>query len=532
MTGSRTRIMVVGGGATGVGIVRDLALRGVETVLVEQKDLAHGASFRFHGLLHSGARYAVNDPAAARECAGENRLLGRVASTCVKKCGGLFLQLASDPDDYAEAWLAGCRQAGIEAAPVAVEDVLRENPYLTGGLKRAYRVEDGVIDGARLVWTHAFQAASRGAKVLTYTKLTAIRQAGGKVEGAETVNTLTGEKTFWECEMIINAAGAWAEEVAKLGGARLSITKNKGSLLVFNQPFTAKVLNRLRAPGDGDIIVPHHTVTILGTTSINIEDLDAAPPTAAEVDQLLAAGRELIPEIDSQRLLRVYAGIRPLYAGAVGGNDDGRDISREFVIIDHGREGLRGLVSLIGGKLTTYRLIAEKTVDYVCRELGIAKPCLTAQIPLVAPELLRGERGKVSKYVFRYGEKGPSVQAVIDAHPEKADVICECEDICGAEIEEISSWESTKNLDDLRRKTRVGMGTCQGLYCSFRSLGAAWRFLREKPEPPLQQLLNFLENRFRGQKYLLWESQIRECELTLGIYSAIFNIERAEESEV
>jgi glycerol-3-phosphate dehydrogenase len=104
--------------------------------------------------------------------------------------------------------------------------------------------------------------------------------------------------------------------------------------------------------------------------------------------------------------------------------------------------------------------------------------------------------------------------------------LCECEDVNFAEVEEVASWDSTNNLDDLRRKTRVGMGTCQGLYCSFRSLGAAWNNLKKKTEHPQTQLINFLENRFRGQKTLLWESQIKECELTLGVYSTIFNLER------
>lgn len=526
---NKTRILVVGGGSTGVGIIRDLALRGIDAVLVEQQDLANGASTRFHGLLHSGARYAVKDPSAAKECIDENMILRRIAATCIQESGGLFLQHRTDQDEYVEEWLTGCQQAGIPAKEIPIQDVLQENPYLSKEVKKAYSVPDGIIDGARLVWANVHQAIRHGAKVLTYTKVSAIHTENGRVTGAEVINTLTGERASWECEVIINAAGTWADEVAKLGGIEMNMTKNKGSLLVFNLRLTSRVLNRLRAPNDGDIIVPHHTVTILGTTSINVERPDLAKPTSGEVETLLKAGKELFPDIDNYRLLRAYAGVRPLYAGEGDvSDDDGRDISRDFVILDHGLDGLNGFISLIGGKLTTYRLIAEKTVDYVCKAMGINQVCTTAEIPLVDPALTEETKGKINPFILRYGERGLKVQEYLKGNPEKDLILCECEDVSFAEVEEVSAWESTNNLDDLRRKTRVGMGTCQGLYCSFRSLGAAWTNLQKKPEHPLRQLINFLENRYKGQRSLLWESQIKESELTLGVYSNIFNLERVE----
>lgn len=529
MKSYKTRIMVIGGGSTGVGVIRDLALRGIEAVLVEQQDLAHGASFRFHGLLHSGARYAVKDPSAARECIHENNILKRIAATCIKESGGLFLQHWSDPDDYVLEWLRSCSQCAIPTKEISVQDVLRQNQYLSQDIKRAFAVPDGIIDGARLVWANVYQAMEYGAKVLTYTKLTNIYSENGKVTGAEVTDMLTGEKSFWECETILNASGTWADEVAGLGGIDLPMTKNKGSLLVFNLRLTSQVLNRLRAPSDGDIIVPHHTVTILGTTSINVEKPESAKPTPREIEILLDAGRELFPNIDNYRLLRAYAGVRPLItADENSGEEDSRGISRDFVIIDHDADGLKGLISLIGGKLTTYRLLAEKTVDYVCGTLGIEKTCRTAAIPLVDSLLDGREKQKNNLFIYRYGVRGPQIEEYIKENPEKDLILCECENVSFAEVEVASTWESTKNLDDLRRKTRVGMGTCQGLYCSYRSLGAAWANLRQKPQHPLRQLTHFLENRYKGQKTLLWESQIKEAELTLGVFSTIFNLERVE----
>jgi glycerol-3-phosphate dehydrogenase len=527
MTVKQTRVLVVGGGVTGVGVIRDLALRNIDAVLIEQMDLAHGASSRFHGLLHSGARYAYNDPAAARECLEENLILKKIAPTCVENSGGFYLQHESDEEDYLEKWLQGCKEAGIEAQEVPVQEVLAENSYLTEKLKKVYLVPDATVDGSRLVWANAYQALQYGGKVLTYTKLTKIMTKNKQVSGAEVTNTLTGEKTCWECEMIINAAGTWADQVARLAGVELNLLKSKGSLLVFNQRFISKVFNRLRLPSDGDIIVPHNTVTILGTTSIGIDDPDQVEPTRDEINTLLKAGEELIPQIRNFRIIRAYAGVRPLFIDKSEKEQDGRNISRDFVVIDHEEvDGLKGLISLVGGKLTTYRLMAEKAVDYAAQALGENSPCLTAEVPLVELPRVESYSGKLSIVDYRHGDRAYLIKNYEERNPEKAAILCECENVSYAEVEEVASWDDTHNLDDLRRKTRIGMGTCQGLYCSFRSLGTAWESLRKKNSSPNEQIRDFLENRYRGQKNLLWDSQMRESELALGIYSTIFNLER------
>jgi len=533
MAANKTRVIVVGGGVTGVGIIRDLALRKIDAILVEQGDLGHGASSRFHGLLHSGARYVLNDPAAAKECLEENLILKKIAPSCIEDTGGLYLQHELDDDSYLEDWQKGCMEAGIQTKEIPIKEVLKNEPFISKKIKKAFLVPDATIDGSRLVWANADQAVKYGAKVFTYSRLDKIILDNNQVVGAEIVSTLTGERVYWECALIINAAGSWADQVASLAGIELGLVKNKGTLLVFNQRFTSRVLNRLRRPSDGDIIVPHNTVTILGTTSVNIDNPDSAEPTSEEVDTLLSAGQELIPNIYSLRILRAYAGVRPLIFDRQHGQEqDGRNISRDFIMIDHSiRDGLVGLISLVGGKLTTYRLMAEKTVDYVANLLGEKTNCLTKDIPLIERE--EGFLSvRFSPYLEKYGEKGTQLEEYLKDSPDKESILCECENVNYAEVEVVASWDSTNNLDDLRRRTRIGMGTCQGLYCSFRSLGAAWENLATKNEKPLTQLITFLENRYKGQKSVLWESQLRENELTLGIYSTIFNLERRKNNEI
>ncbi|MFZ5592020.1 MAG: FAD-dependent oxidoreductase, partial [Bacillota bacterium] len=228
------QVVVVGGGATGTGILRDLAMRGISALLVEQGDLAHGTSSRFHGLLHSGCRYAVKDPAAARECIEENMILRRIAPNCVEITGGLFVQLPEDDPAYAEEWESACRQAGIEVEEVDPAAVRRQNPALSPRITRAFAVPDCAVDGFRVVWSNLHSARRYGARALTYTRLKAIEQQNGCITGVRAENVLTGEQYHIECQVLINAAGPWAGEVAALAGLEVGVIKDKGTLIAFN----------------------------------------------------------------------------------------------------------------------------------------------------------------------------------------------------------------------------------------------------------------------------------------------------------
>ena len=144
-------VLVVGGGATGAGILRDLAMRGVRSLLVERGDFASGTSGRYHGLLHSGGRYVESDPLSARHCASENAILRRIAPAALELTGGYFVATPDDPDDYLERFPAACAAAGIEAEPVRARRAVRRRaaaePADPGRLPRAGRIARAV--GAR-----------------------------------------------------------------------------------------------------------------------------------------------------------------------------------------------------------------------------------------------------------------------------------------------------------------------------------------------------------------------------------------------
>ena len=243
---------------------------GLRAMLVERGDFASGTSGRYHGLLHSGARYVESDPISARHCIEENAVLRRIAPGTIEPTGGYFVATPEDPDDYLERFPAACAAAGIDAEPVTLEELFRAEPLLNREMRAAYRVPDASLEPWELVDANLASARDHGAEAHRYTPVVGFeRDSSGAVAAVRTRDARTGEERTIGCRAVISAAGAWAGAVAALAGATLHMSPGKGSMLILNRRLTSAVVNRLAPPSDGDILVPVHTVCILGTTDID-----------------------------------------------------------------------------------------------------------------------------------------------------------------------------------------------------------------------------------------------------------------------
>ena len=161
-------VIIIGGGATGAGTARDCALRGLKVLLVERKDFATGATGRNHGLLHSGARYAVTDQVSAAECVAENKIIRHIARHCVEPTDGLFVTLPEDDLGYQDTFVSACLSAGIDAEVISPDEARRIEPAVNPNLIGAVRVPDCAVDPFRLVSANLLDARLHGAEVLTY----------------------------------------------------------------------------------------------------------------------------------------------------------------------------------------------------------------------------------------------------------------------------------------------------------------------------------------------------------------------------
>jgi glycerol-3-phosphate dehydrogenase len=505
----KTEVLIVGGGAVGVGISRDLSSRGIPCLLVEKGDFASGASGRNHGLFHSGARYAVSDPEAARECIVENRILRRIAPHCIEETEGLFISLQEDRLDFRDRFLQACERATIPAALLNRDEALTLESELNSDLLSVVKVPDGAIDPFILVLENARDAEKHGAKFLLHTEITSLILDGTIVKGAMAMDLINGEEYSIDASYVINSTGAWANPFLKLAGLHIDMALSKGSMLITNRRLNQRVVNRCRAPSDGDIVVPNHTVSILGTTSVRsggAEDFEVSFP---EVTLLINEASKMIPAIRETRFIRAYAGVRPLFQSKQGG--DNRTVSRGFALIDHGkRDGLQNLITTVGGKLVTYRLMAEKTSDLICQKMGIHVSCSTHLKPLPGASKPSSLKNKFK----RIGQAFPQ---------DGAEILCDCEMIGREEVEIILKEGKLRDLQDILHRTRLAKGTCQGGFCIYRLLGMI-HDLRMTQADSYRILKDSLEERWKGIRPILWGAAVKEEELMEYIYKGIFNL--------
>ncbi|WP_169717878.1 Anaerobic glycerol-3-phosphate dehydrogenase subunit A [Sporomusa silvacetica DSM 10669] len=526
----RTQVVVIGGGCTGTGILRDLALRGIPAVLFEKQDLAYGTTGRCHGLLHSGARYSVKDLEAAKECIAENTVLKKIAANCIEDTGGMFVHLQEDDAEYVKQFVSGCKKAGIETEELSPQQVLEREPNVTTKITRAFTVPDAYIDVFQLTTANAQDAVRLGATVKTYTQVTNVEVKNRKVQGIHFIDNLTGEEDYVACDVVVNAAGPWGALVAAQLGIEVNLVCNRGSLVIFNQRITRGVVNRLKVPGDCDLIVPGGPVSILGTTSINVSHPENLAINPGEIDHMLGLAGVTFPGLSQARIIRAFSGVRPLYspkAAAVGG---GREISRNYVLLDHECEDkIGGFVSILGGKLTTYRLMAEVTTDLVCRKLGVDKECTTAKLPLRAAaensSLVEGQNllplPALEKVKHRLGNDLSLLLERIKKDPLQAEILCECEFVTRAELELALEGVITipaRTISDLARRTRLGLGTCQGNFCGYKAMITVYEKGIWQGEQAKSELKKFLRDRWKGQEVVAQGKQTQQLFLSHHLY--------------
>lgn len=516
-------VIIIGGGATGAGTARDCAMRGLKTLLVERFDFTAGATGRNHGLLHSGARYAMTDPESAAECIKENMILRRIAAHCVEETGGLFVTLKGDSLDYQHEFVEACGRAGIAAERLNPAEALRMEPAVNPDLIGAVKVPDGSVDPFRLTTANVISARQHGADIMTYREVVGFIRANDRIFGVRLLNHKTGVETEAHGKVTVIAAGIWGHHLCELAGIRLNMYPAKGALLIFGHRVNRMVINRCRKPADADILVPGDTICVIGTTSTRIpyDQIDNMEATPEEVDLLLREGCELSPRLATTRILRAYAGVRPLVAA--DNDPTGRSISRGIVCIDHAkRDGVEGLVTITGGKLMTYRLMAEDATNIVCEKLGVERPCLTAEIPLPGSEKV--EKKSKSHIIDLSVEQlaaeerhGSWATKIANATPYDETVVCECEQVTVGEINYAIDELHVHNLINLRRRTRMGMGTCQGELCACRSAGLLE--IRDKcTERNLRDLVSFMDERWHGQYPVCWGETLVEAQFTDWLY--------------
>lgn len=387
-------VLVVGGGITGAGVARDAAMRGLRTALVEQDDFASGTSSRSSRLVHGGVRYLEHGQLRlVFESSAERRTLRRIAPHLVRPLAFVWpvyagarvprWKLAAGLTLY--DLLALFRNVGRHERLSAAGVLAREPKLLRDALVGGARYWDAATDDARLTLATIRSASEAGAAVLNHARVVSLAVANGRVGGARVVDRANGTAVDVSARVIVNATGPWSDAVERMadGASRPAVRGSKGvHVCVARERVDNVGALTLLAPRDGRVmfVLPAGDFTIIGTTdSYETVEPDQVRASESDVSYLLEAANHFFPAARLTRadVVSAWAGLRPLKAE--NGGDDPGSASREHTIVEH----VPGLVSVTGGKLTTYRVMARQVVDAVQRSLG-ARPTrsTTARVAL------------------------------------------------------------------------------------------------------------------------------------------------------
>ena len=477
-------VIVVGGGITGAGVARDAALRGLRVCLVEQRDLGSGTTWGSSGMIHGGVRYLEHDWETTRISCLDGGYIKRTAPHL------LFPVVFLVP-------VLGDAAMGMETAEVGLEaydrfqpfkggrphvrltrdEALALEPGLTPDLVGALTMDEWGVDAARLVAAVALGAVEAGAELRTWHRVVGLtRGPRGAVTGVRVRPGSGGAEEVLTARLVVNAAGPWAEQLAAMAGARVPLRPAKGIHLVYDRRITNVALTAEAVDGRGLLLVPHANQTLVGTTDDDhYGDPGNLEVTEDEVEYVLEAIERVLPGIRRHRIAHANAAVRPTLRRWRRYEDD---LSRDYAVFDHAAaDGVSGLVSVAGGKMSMFRAMAEATVDVVLRRLGMAPVgCTTHEVPLpgggvpTRVEDVAAEFGMplvvAGRLVSRHGDRAAGLLREADPADRRA-LVCECEPVTRAEVRHAVRHEHVERLEDLFRRVRLSSGGCLGMRCCW-----------------------------------------------------------------
>ena len=482
-------VAVIGAGVNGAGIARDAALRGLSVVLFDKGDVCSGTSWASSRLIHGGLRYLeYGEIPLVYESLHERRHLRRIASHLVKPlriCIPIYRGAKRGP------WLVklgllvydllSWRKPMPHHKMLGEDEIRAREPGLRqANLRGAACYYDAQVTYAeRLVLENVLAARAAGAEIMTYAEVTRIGIRDGAVVSLTCEDTLTGEQHEYAPQIVVNAAGPWVDAVLDTTGQQMPelIGGTKGSHIVVS-PFEGAPRDAFYVEAESDgrpfFILPWNDLFLIGTTDIRYDgDLSNVRASRKEVDYLLAETNRVFPHagLSIDDVHYAYAGIRPLPQRTHGPESA---ITRKHIIKSHRRVVAR-LFSIVGGKLTTYRNLAEQSVDKIGKALGRRLPeCRTRDTLLPgaggldeAREALRGLTGLSDSGVERllriYGSRAGGIAALAKARPELAGFIEAEATLPHAEVAYVIGNELPRTLIDIVfRRMMIGLDAKQG----------------------------------------------------------------------
>ncbi len=547
-------VAVIGGGVNGAGVARDAAMRGLKVALFERNDLAFGASGNSSGMIHGGPRYLTYDPEVTETSCRDSgniqaiapHLLFRIPFLMPVERAPKTRVLFELMDGFFEAYdRYQPLKRGKPHARLTPDELRALEPGIEGDVQGGFSFDEWGIDGPRLCVANAIDAIERGAKVFVHTTVERVeRQAGS---GAPDVvvyrDRETGKVGRMRASVVVNATGAWSPITAALAGVRPSAARvrpGKGIHVVYDRRLTNYAISAKTIDGRQIFIEPWQNMSVIGTTDDDFYgDLDRVRATSEEVRYLVQGIARVFPAIRAARAIGTYAGVRPTLH-AYGPLEDA--LSRDHAVRDHARDGAPGFYSMVGGKLASYRLFAEEMTDVLSERfsLGARSATATSFLPggdeVCDPFALARRAGidavAARRLVYRHGSRAVRIEERMKQRPREASVVCPCEPVTEAEVRYVVKHELARSVDDVSRRTRLGLGACGGMRCAARCAQIVADERGLSPHEGARQALTFLARRAEMRAPALGPEQARQEALAMAAVRAELGVpDRADRTE-
>ncbi len=533
-------VLIIGGGINGSGIARDCAMRGLKTILVEKKDFAAGATGTCSGMIHGGPRYLEYDIETTRSSCLDSGYIQKIAPFLLFRIPFIFPVLKDSKhgmepiETFMEAYDRFVHlKNGRPHTRLTRADAFKLEPGLTDDIVGAVTMDEWGCSPFRLCVLNALSAHRNGAEIRNHTVAEKLLMDDSRhVLGARLRNVLTGEHEEILARIVFNAGGPWSPAIARMGHGNVKLRPAKGVHLVFDRRLSNVAITAETIDGRSIFVLPYENTSLVGTTDDDYYgDLDNVRVTRDEIKYLLEGIEHVFPSIRQGRIIRAFAGVRPTLYEWRKAEDD---LSREHEVFDHEKlDGIKGLLSIAGGKLASYRLMSEHAADVICQKLGIKETCRTHLEPLPGgeSEVDIGEAARetgvpafiIQRLYQRYGSEYPKVLAEGPAG-SASNVICRCESVTEAEIRYVIRREWARTLDDVRRRTRLGAGPCQGQRCTLAAACILGEELHLNPDELGSIAMEFLQERWKGKMPVLGGLQLAQEEINRATHFLSANI--------
>ena len=547
-------VIVIGGGVNGSGVARDCALRGLKVALFERNDVAFGASGNSSGMIHGGPRYLTHDPQVTYTSCLDSGHIQQIAPHLLFRIpflvpvfGGRGLTSKLTLAAYDAFFQLYDRyqplKRGKPHVRLSAAELSELEPGLVPGAVGGVTFDEWGIDGVRLCIGNVVDAMEHGAEVHVHSTVTEVlRRPDGGVRGVRFKDRSSAESGTRTGRVVVNATGAWAPITASLAALEPNTARvrpGKGIHVFLDRRLTNYAVLATAIDGRQVFLLPWQNMTVLGTTDDDYYgDLDDVVATGDEVRYLVQAVARVFPSVKHARAIGTWGGVRPTLWGW-GVNED--RLSREHEIVDHAEDGADGLYSMIGGKLASYRIFAEQMSNVVAARLGNTAEVRTHVAPLpggdvsVDPIELAVKSGieavSAARIEYRHGGRALRVIERIKREPREARVVCSCEPVLEAEVRYVVENELARNVDDVSRRTRLGLGACGGMRCAAACGQIVAQMTDVSPAAGQRMALEFMERCARRRAAAQGPEQARQEALTLASLRAELGVTISSERD-